>query len=62
MIIYIMANGRYWNQKQLILLKIMWLEPFHEYDTSNRISSVTYTSADGFSNTSHLTYENNTVL
>lgn len=34
----------------------------YEYDTSNRISSVTYTSADGFSNTSHLTYENNTVF
>lgn len=34
----------------------------YEYDSSNKISTVTYTSADGFSNTSHLTYENNTVF
>ncbi len=32
------------------------------YDTSNRISTVTFLSSDGSINTSHFSYENNTVF
>ena len=32
------------------------------YDVSNRISTITYLSADGSINTSHFSYENNTVF